>query len=109
MSCDEAFERCIQKRFDDAYPAKGKEKPTDQRIREPHRLIGVEIQIKVAHAEKTFLEGVTKIEFHEGRITFHTVLGEEIHLRAEIEKVMIRRRSFSFQVGRFLDLADRSR
>lgn len=103
MSCDEAFERCIQKKFDHAFPAAPEERTVEEILEGPHRLIGAEIRMKVNYSEETFLEGVTRIEFHEGRVAFHTVLGEEIHVTAGIEKVIIEKRSLALQFSRNFD------
>lgn len=87
MACDAFFERSVQNRISRAFPAK-EEAATDL-LGRPHQLIGTEIWLQEGDDEKLLLEGVTRIEFRDGEISFHTVLGDEIRVRAEIKKGLL--------------------
>lgn len=87
MACDTFFERSVQNRISRAFPAK-KEAAADL-LGRPHQLIGTEIWLQERDDEKLLLEGVTRIEFRDGEISFHTVLGDEIRVRAEIKKGLL--------------------
>jgi hypothetical protein len=95
MACDAFFERSIQGRVNDAFPAK--EQGADNLLGQPHQLIGTEIWLQEREDEKLLLEGVTRIEFREGEISFHTSLGEEIRVRAEIKKGLLLEKRFVFE------------
>lgn len=90
MSCDQDFERCLQNKFDMAFRSKNRMKPYHAVSSEPHRLIGTEIWFESGGREVIFLEGVTGIEFRDGKVVFQTVLGETISLTGEMERVTLR-------------------
>jgi hypothetical protein len=98
MACDAYFERSIQSRIDRAFPIL---KVNQQDLlNQPHQLVGTEIWLREQDEEKILLEGVTKIEFSEGGLSFHTVLGEEIRVEAEIKKSLLLDRRFVFELVR---------
>lgn len=96
MACDRFFEKSAQSRIVPT-PSNSKKDPV---LYQPHQLVGTEIwlQDQYQQEEKIFLEGVTKIEFREGEISFHTILGDEIRLRGEIKKSLLLEKGFVFEL-----------
>ncbi|GEM_PF-6586875 len=93
MACDTFFERL--NRIDQGVPTQTFK--NSEVANRPHQLVGTDIWIR-EQEEKSFLEGVTKIEFREGEISFHTILGEEIKVRAEIKRGLLLEREFIFEL-----------
>ncbi|MBI3803220.1 MAG: CooT family nickel-binding protein [Nitrospirae bacterium] len=63
-------------------------------------MVGTEIWLRDQRDEEKILaEGVTKIEFREGEIIFQTVLGEEIRVKADIQRSLLTEQGFIFEVA----------
>ncbi|MCG3117508.1 MAG: CooT family nickel-binding protein [Candidatus Manganitrophus sp. SA1] len=90
MSCDQHFERCLQNKFDMAFGSKNKKRSHKNVSAAPHRLYGTEVWLEAGGKGVVFLEGVTGIQFCDGKVIFQTVLGETIPLEGELERVTIR-------------------
>ncbi|TAK08918.1 MAG: CooT family nickel-binding protein [Candidatus Manganitrophaceae bacterium] len=90
MSCDEYFERCLQKKYDAVLRPKDKAISREDGSAQPHRLLGTDICLESDGREEIFLEAVTGIEFREGKILFQTALGEILPLRCKLERVILR-------------------
>lgn len=90
MSCDQHFERCLQDKFDTVFQFKNKKTSHEEVSAAPHRLIGTEIWLEAGGEEVIFLEGVTGLQFCEGKVIFRTVLGETITLEGELARMTVR-------------------
>lgn len=95
MVCDGFLERSVQKRVNQFFSTGKNDR---QILSQAHQLVGAEIWIQEDEEEKTLLEGVTKIEFREGEISLHTILGDEIRVRADIKRALLLDKGFVFEV-----------
>lgn len=90
MSCDQYFERCLQEKFNTIFQSENKAPSPKESSSAPHHLIGTEIWLEAGGKEVIFLEGVTGLQFHEGKVIFQTVLGETIAFEGELARVTLR-------------------
>lgn len=90
MSCDQYFERCLQDKFNTIFQSENKAPSLKEVPSAPHHLIGTEIWLEAGGKEVIFLEGVTGLQFREGKVVFQTVLGETLTLKGELSRVTLR-------------------
>ncbi|MBI3805884.1 MAG: CooT family nickel-binding protein [Nitrospirae bacterium] len=97
MSSDQHIQKGLQNKIGAIFQPKGKT-VSDEIWSGPHRLVGTEIWLENDGREKILLEGVTGIEFREGKILFQTVLGERLILQTEWTRVTLRESGFILQM-----------
>jgi hypothetical protein len=82
--------------YNNFYTIKERRKLVKEILRKPHHLTGVEIRLKNGDV---LLKGVTRVEFEDEAIVFHTVLGQVIRFGAEIENAKMDHKGFIFELG----------
>ncbi|MDC4206621.1 MAG: CooT family nickel-binding protein [Candidatus Manganitrophus sp.] len=73
------------------------EKAWGEGLGEPFRPMGKSIWLEFPGSEDLLLEGITRIEFKEGGILFHSVLWETISIQNRLERVALREGKLAFR------------